>query len=106
MKPSIGAGAVARTVFGKTLDWFYRKRESLETQHGFPAPVALSHPMVYDPDLIAAWRQGRYDARGSAFIQRTATPEPVDDGEQEDLEAAREEIRGRIPGLAAPAGKP
>lgn len=99
MKPSMTMGEVARTVFRKQPDWFYRRRATLESQYGFPAPIPLTRPMMYDPLAIDAWLAARRDARGSDMIQGAEAPEQGDD-EGADIEAAREELRDRIPEIA------
>ena len=101
MKPSMTAAEVARVVFRRDHpDWFYRHRKRLESDHGFPPPLGGIGELLYDPDKVQAWRQGRIDARGTRLVPRTATPQP-DDTAGEDLDAAEAELRARIPAVVS-----
>lgn len=93
MTPSLTVADVARDVFSRSADWLRRNWKRLVDEHGFPAPLPPGPRLLWDPDAVQAWRQGRYDARGSELVQRTAIPEP-DAGD--DLEDARDEVRERL----------
>lgn len=98
VKPSIPARQVARDVFGRRhsnpVDWFYRNRARLEAEHGFPRPIPGLRELWYDPEAIEAWLAARRDAAGTGLTQRTAVPDA------DALEADRDDLRARLPGLA------